>query len=104
MTEKGGAYNVGTIFKITPSGTIINLRSLINPHDGRYPKGSLIQGADGNFYGMTSDGGSTRLGGGNIFKITVDGIFTVLHTLLHHVMELTRKVVWYKVLMVIFTV
>ena len=69
---------VGTIFKITLTGTYTVLRSL-NTADGYYPYGDLVQGTDGNFYGTTSTGGSN--GAGTIFKITPAGVYTVLHNL-----------------------
>ena len=39
--------------------------------DGAYPTGGLVQGSDGNFYGMT---------GSTIFKITPSGTLTTLYT------------------------
>ncbi len=50
--------------------------------DGSWPHAPLIQAADGNFYGTTYFGGSTAGGGlglGTIFRMTPDGIVTVLH-------------------------
>jgi len=41
---------------------------------------TLIQSADGNFYGTTSTGGNGNKAGGTIFKITPAGQLTVLHT------------------------
>ncbi|RDC64559.1 hypothetical protein AHMF7616_03173 [Adhaeribacter pallidiroseus] len=78
MTYKGGAYNYGTIFKITPGGTLTVLRSLDYTNDGGYPYENLIQASDGNFYGLTLGGGST--GNGTIFKITLGGDYTVLRS------------------------
>ncbi len=75
MTTSGGANNVGTIFRITPSGTYTVLRHLNSTPDGGYPQGSLLMGADGNFYGMTYEGGT--YGYGTIFRITPTGVFTV---------------------------
>ena len=43
--------------------------------DGAYPWSTLIQGADGNFYGMAASGG--QLGSGNIFQVAPSGILTV---------------------------
>jgi uncharacterized repeat protein (TIGR03803 family) len=84
MTAGGGASGVGTIFKITPSGTETVLHSFAgNPTDGAYPSGSLLQASDGNFYGMTAQGGSSNtnlVGYGVVFKITPGGTETVLHS------------------------
>ncbi len=74
MTSTGGANGAGTIFKITSTGSFTVLRSLLSSTDGANPEGNLIQGTDGNFYGITSYNG-------RIFKITPTGTFTVLHTL-----------------------
>ena len=91
-THYGGANNssacnqgCGTIFKITPSGTLTTIYSFCsqtNCADGFVPS-SLVQGSDGNFYGTTAVGGSNVncLGsrGGMAFKITPGGTYTVLH-------------------------
>jgi uncharacterized repeat protein (TIGR03803 family) len=45
---------------------------------GRSPN-TLIQSADGNFYGTTTRGGSSNNGGGTIFKISPGGQLKVLH-------------------------
>src|SRR5579862_8155334 len=46
--------------------------------DGAGPNAGLIQGKDGDFYGMTNVGGA--YGTGTIFKITTGGTFTALYT------------------------
>jgi uncharacterized repeat protein (TIGR03803 family) len=46
--------------------------------DGSLPVGILTQGIDGNFYGVTEDGG-TGLGEGTAFKVTPTGGFTTLY-------------------------
>ncbi|QMU28764.1 choice-of-anchor tandem repeat GloVer-containing protein [Adhaeribacter radiodurans] len=77
MTEEGGAYGYGTIFKVTPQGSFTLLHSLNITMDGGYPKGSLVKGSANTLYGMAFQGGA--YGGGTIFKITNDSNFTVLH-------------------------
>ena len=80
MTNLGGTYNQGTIFKMTPAGAVTILRHLNSPVDGGNPYGELIKGTDGFFYGMTSAGGNNTYG--TIFKISTDGSsFTVLRHL-----------------------
>ena len=74
--SNGGPNGKGTIFKITPTGTFTVLRSLTLATDGGTPAGALFKGTDGNYYGMTSDGGSNFFG--TIFKISPTGTFTVL--------------------------
>ncbi len=92
-TSTGGANpgcigdGCGTIFKITPSGTLTTLYSFCSQNnncpDGYNPWG-LIQAADGNFYGATGHGGASGnncdgLGCGTIFKITPSGTLTTLY-------------------------
>jgi uncharacterized repeat protein (TIGR03803 family) len=75
-TSTGGVNGAGTIFKITRTGVYTVLRSLKLSTDGGNPKGSLVQHSNGNFYGMTFQGGTN--GGGTIFKISSTGAFSVL--------------------------
>jgi uncharacterized repeat protein (TIGR03803 family) len=42
---------------------------MIRVQTGSYPYGSLVQGSDGNFYGMTSEGGAFTIG--TVFKLDV---------------------------------
>jgi len=53
--------------------------------DGEYPATGLVLGTDGNFYGVTSQGGADRCalsdyGCGTIFKITPNGALTTLYS------------------------
>jgi len=80
----GGAFlGCGTVFKITPGGTLTTLHSF-KGNDGNNLFSGLIQGADGNFYGTTAEGGSLSgacaYGCGTIFKITPGGALTTLHS------------------------
>ena len=76
-TYLGGSKELGTVFKITPSGTLTTLHSF-DGADGSQPLAGLVQGSDGNFYGTTNMGGSQ--GDGEIFKITPSGTLTTLHS------------------------
>ncbi len=67
----------GTVFKITPTGTLTVLHSFTGA-DGSFPYGGLIQASNGSFYGTTSQGGAN--GYGTIFKITSEGTLTSLHS------------------------
>lgn len=75
-TLEGGTSGIGTVFKITPSGTITTLYSF-DGSVGSYPYGGLVLGTDGNFYGTASLGGSADLG--SVYKITPAGVITSLH-------------------------
>src|SRR5439155_1191647 len=77
-TKAGGASNHGTAFKMTPAGTFTRLHSFMAGSDGLKPVGALVQGADGNFYGTTQNGGSGNRG--TVFKITPTGLTTILHS------------------------
>jgi uncharacterized repeat protein (TIGR03803 family) len=79
VTNSGGTYGYGTIFKITTTGVFTVLRHLNGPTDGGYSETDLIQGTDGNFYGTCYSYGT--LGNGTIFKITPAGVYTVLRHL-----------------------
>jgi uncharacterized repeat protein (TIGR03803 family) len=77
----GGANGWGTIFKITPGGTlttIYNFCSLAGCTDGALPLSSLVEGADGNFYGTTNEGGNYDQG--TVFKITPGGKLATLYS------------------------
>ncbi|HXY09843.1 MAG TPA: choice-of-anchor tandem repeat GloVer-containing protein [Terriglobales bacterium] len=66
----------GTIFKITPEGTLTTLHNF-DDIDGAAPN-VLVQGTDGNFYG-TTEGGPLITYHGTVFKITPEGRLTTLH-------------------------
>jgi uncharacterized repeat protein (TIGR03803 family) len=76
----------GTIFKITPSGTLTTLYTFgATVGTGWGPMAGLVQGSDGNFYGTTAYGGNECPGDqavfcGTIFKITPAGALTQLYT------------------------
>jgi uncharacterized repeat protein (TIGR03803 family) len=81
MTRGGGANSRGTVFKMTPSGTLTTLYSFCsqsNCSDGADPDAGLTLGSDGNFYGVTTGGGTS--GSGTVFKVTSGGSLTVLHS------------------------
>ena len=76
-TLQGGTYFAGTIFQITPSGSLSNWYNFgANPNDPRQPD-SIILGSDGNFYGVSSTGGTARAG--TVFQATAAGTVTTLH-------------------------
>ena len=82
-TDGAGAYGDGTVFKITPNGTLTTVHSF-DGTDGASSWAGLVQATDGNFYGTTSTGGTyndyCRYGCGTVFKITPSGTLTTLHS------------------------
>ncbi len=81
-TENGGPSDQGTVFRVTPGGTLTTLYtfcSQTNCTDGVEPLGGLVQANNGNFYGTTSDGGANG-GGGTVFEITPEGQLTTLYS------------------------
>ena len=74
-TARGGLTDLGTIFKVTPSGTLTTLLSFTGAN-GQYPAGGLVAGRDGNFYGATAGNSATNLG--TIFRVTLGGTLTTL--------------------------
>ena len=79
-TYLGGSSGVGTLFKITPGGTLTTLHSFNGP-DGAYPEAVLVQVTDGTFYGTTQGGGNNNCayGCGTVFKLSSEGVLTTLH-------------------------
>jgi uncharacterized repeat protein (TIGR03803 family) len=80
-TTAGGANNTGTVFKVTPSGTLTTLYSFCSQSgcpDGAIPYAGLIQATNGDFYGTTGYDGSNN--GGTIFEITPGGTLTTLYS------------------------
>jgi uncharacterized repeat protein (TIGR03803 family) len=89
MTEDGGKYTNGVLFKINSDGTDIQIihafdgDSILNmngsKNDGAYPFGTPVL-AGSTLYGMTGEGGSNGYVGGTIFSVNTDGTgFKLLH-------------------------
>jgi uncharacterized repeat protein (TIGR03803 family) len=80
-TPDGGANGEGTVFRITPAGTLTTLHSFCAEKgcsDGYEPAAGLVQAANGNFYGTTEFGGVN--GRGTVFEITAGGKLTTLYS------------------------
>jgi uncharacterized repeat protein (TIGR03803 family) len=73
----------GTIFQVTPTGTLTTLHSF-ELTDGARPYATLVQATDEDFYGTTSLGGNLESCApetcGTVFKISSGGTLTTLHS------------------------
>lgn len=70
----GGVYGGGTVFKMSREGALTTLYSFCaetNCTDGSGAYGSLVQAANGRFYGTTEFGGLNQQG--TVFEITAAG-------------------------------
>jgi len=72
-----GNYSAsGAIVKIDANGTITTVHGFSGP-DGAYPS-SVLYASDGNFYGVTKQGGANN--DGEVFKMTPQGDVTVVYS------------------------
>jgi uncharacterized repeat protein (TIGR03803 family) len=81
-TTSAGGGNKGTLYRLTlgAPATFTLLHSFAGgTTDGNEPEGSLVQGTDGNLYGVTVSGGTGELG--TVFNISTVSPYPV--TLLH---------------------
>ena len=71
VTEIGGQYGAGTVFKLSPASgggwNFTTLYAFQGQPDANGPYGGLIADANGNLYGTTYYGGAS--GAGTIFKV-----------------------------------
>jgi uncharacterized repeat protein (TIGR03803 family) len=76
-TQLGGniGQNGGTVFQVTSKGKVKVLYSFVNTYE---PLAGVIQGADGKFYGTTSENGTYSYG--TIFQLTAAGKIAYLHS------------------------
>jgi uncharacterized repeat protein (TIGR03803 family) len=89
-TNSNCSAGCGTIFKLTPEGiltTLYNFCTQSNCTDGEDGPSALVQGTDGNFYGITGGGGVNgpicgiaKTTCGTVFKVTPSGEFTTLYS------------------------
>lgn len=70
-TFEGGIVGIyGTIFRITPDGTLTTLHSFAKS-DGNHPWATPFQGTDGNLYGTTYYGGANGIG--VVYRLSLTG-------------------------------
>jgi uncharacterized repeat protein (TIGR03803 family) len=78
----GDPNEFGSVFRITPKGVFTTLYTFqgAQANDGSNPNG-LTLGADGNFYGVTEEGGNNGVSNaGTAFRMTPAGALTILTT------------------------
>lgn len=91
VSALGGYEDNGYVYRVSrTTGQMVHLHDF-QFSDGATPRGTLIQGADGDLYGTTEAGGTSRSdycyggqyfqkgGCGTVFKVSLKGAFTTLH-------------------------
>jgi uncharacterized repeat protein (TIGR03803 family) len=82
-TYNGGTNSSGNIFQISSNGALRSLFSFIGGTNGAYPAAGLVQVSAGNFFGTTSEGGTTvalSSGYGTVFQFSTDGALSNLYS------------------------
>jgi len=75
-TKIGGKDGAGTVFKVTPTGTLTTMYSFTNGTDDSVPVYTVILGQDGNFYGVSEVAYTGQ--NGAFFRISPAGVFKAL--------------------------
>jgi uncharacterized repeat protein (TIGR03803 family) len=81
-----GAYLDGTVFKLTPAGSLTTLYAFTGGTDGALPNGPVVLDTAGNLYGATEAGGDLsgciafNTGCGVLYEVDSKGTFKVVHT------------------------
>lgn len=78
-----GGYGFGTVYKLSPDGTLTVLHSFSGTSDGAYPTGPVLLDSAGNLYGLTLNGGNqlcpiNYYGCGTVYKLASTGEHSVL--------------------------
>ena len=75
-TEFGPNFSDGTVFRLTPDGTLTTIVDFVDPNGmeeadshGAFPTSGVVQGPDGHLYGVTEAGG--EFGGGMVFRLSL---------------------------------
>jgi uncharacterized repeat protein (TIGR03803 family) len=74
-TGGGTGNNSGTVFRLETNGTISTFAYLLAAN-GQEPRGGLLLGNDGAFYGTAYGGGAA--GKGTVFRVTTNGTVTTV--------------------------
>jgi uncharacterized repeat protein (TIGR03803 family) len=77
--DGGGSANNGTVYRMTPAGVVTPIYSFTGSQ-GRIFYSDLVEGADGNLYGMNlSLCPNKNAQCGNIFQLTKAGVYSVFY-------------------------
>ena len=85
VASVGGANGIGTVFSMTPDGTVFTTLHDFAAKNGSQPTATPVLGAHGKLYGTTSAGGTNSAGDtttfGTIWSISRDGTeFTKIYS------------------------
>lgn len=75
-TQGGGSHAAGTVFKVTPAGSLTTLWNFANGTDDSVPVYTTSLGQDGNMYGVSV--GQYNGEYGAFFKVSAAGLFKAL--------------------------
>jgi uncharacterized repeat protein (TIGR03803 family) len=75
-TQGGGTHGAGTVFKVTPTGTLTTLWNFANGTDDSAPVYTTALGQDGNMYGVSEAQYNGQYGA--LFKVSAAGVFKAL--------------------------
>ena len=72
--QVGGRFGLGSVFVMRPNGIDFEISTLweFSGADGERPVAGLVEGADGSFYGTTSQGGPSG-SSGTVFRLDASG-------------------------------
>jgi uncharacterized repeat protein (TIGR03803 family) len=75
-TQGGGTHAAGTVFKVTPTGTLTTLWNFANGTDDSVPEYTTSLGQDGSMYGVSWGQYNGQYGA--LFKVSAAGVFKAL--------------------------
>jgi uncharacterized repeat protein (TIGR03803 family) len=77
-TRSGGSFGDGLLYSIDTDGNYNVLHNFLGFFDGEKPGSRLVEGPDGNLYGLCSEGGGAN--GGSLFMYNIQtNVLSVLH-------------------------
>ena len=78
VTSSGGANSEGVVYQLGGDTVFALVYSFGSYLEGSNPVGTLVEGADGDFYGTMGSGGANQLGA--IYKVSLGGDYTLLYS------------------------